>query len=371
MAKTPPKRPTIKDVAALAKVSHPTASRVLNDKLEGYPLKKDTIERVRQAAKTLQYRPNRSAQSLRNRKSHYIGLSKAYTPRHVRLHVSRGQSEDLERLGDARVPLADMIINMADVGYKRGYETVLLQREEDREGPIDRKHLFPDTVDGLVYIMPTLRHQEYQEIAERGYNFVLAGYCPPDTAIHSCDVDNEKALFALTRHLLESGCKRPLYFFYQVADWLILERRQAGFKRALREKGFPCREEDIQQNALDPDSAAMWIHQRLNEEPEIDGLVFANFEAYGTVKRVMQERHLQCPEQIKVAGICDGMDPIVEQEGITCMHMPLGIIARKAAELLIDVIEGKVEEVQHLEVEPVLIPRRSTTIKNEGKKAVV
>lgn len=354
------KRATIKHIAERAKVSHPTVSRVLNNNLENFPLKPETIERVRKAAKELNYRPNRSARSLRNQRSHYIGLSMPHSPqKQVTLNPTKN-FEMREKLGDFRVPLADMIINMARVGFRRGYETVLMQRQEEQEGRISRKDLFPDTVDGLVYIMPSLQHQEYAEIAQENYHFVLAGYCPSNVDVHSCDVDNEKAIFILTNHLIEKGCRRMLYIYNQARDWVMSERRFTAFQRALFHEGLPFLPEDVHQGVIPQDELIDWIAMRLRDDPSIDGLLYANAEAMNCVTEGVERSGRRVPENLLIAGTCDGLDPNVDLQGITCMHWPLGIIVQQAAELLIDAIEGKVTNTQHWEVEPVLIPRAST-----------
>src|SRR5689334_24002067 len=67
------REPTMRDVAALAKVSTKTVSRVINDLPGAGP---EVVERVRAAARTLGYRPNLTASSLRrsDRRSATIGV---------------------------------------------------------------------------------------------------------------------------------------------------------------------------------------------------------------------------------------------------------------------------------------------------------
>lgn len=64
-------KPTLLDVAELAKVSRTTACRAMNN--EGR-IDEETRKRVLEAAKTLNYQPNRLAQSLRVKQSFVIGV---------------------------------------------------------------------------------------------------------------------------------------------------------------------------------------------------------------------------------------------------------------------------------------------------------
>ena len=64
-------RPKLEDVAKLANVSKTTVSRVLNNR--GY-LSQETIDRVYQAVKELNYQPNVVARQLYKKQTRIIGL---------------------------------------------------------------------------------------------------------------------------------------------------------------------------------------------------------------------------------------------------------------------------------------------------------
>jgi LacI family transcriptional regulator len=67
------KRVTMKDVARRAGVSQPTVSFVLNDRRD-VSVADETRVRVLQAAKDLDFRPNRAAQALRSNRSYTVGV---------------------------------------------------------------------------------------------------------------------------------------------------------------------------------------------------------------------------------------------------------------------------------------------------------
>jgi len=70
---TQPHRVTMKDVARHAGVSQPTVSFVLNDRRD-VSIAADTRARVLEAAKELNFQPNRAAQSLRSNRSYTVGV---------------------------------------------------------------------------------------------------------------------------------------------------------------------------------------------------------------------------------------------------------------------------------------------------------
>ena len=63
------RRVMLADVAAAAGVSATTASYILNDRGAQMRIAPETDQRVREAARRLGYRPNRSARSLRTRRT--------------------------------------------------------------------------------------------------------------------------------------------------------------------------------------------------------------------------------------------------------------------------------------------------------------
>src|SRR4051794_39329679 len=64
---------TLAEVARRAKVSTGTASRVLNNKMV-MPIPQTTVDRIRQAARELNYTPNRHARALVTRRTHALGF---------------------------------------------------------------------------------------------------------------------------------------------------------------------------------------------------------------------------------------------------------------------------------------------------------
>ena len=95
------RQPTLVDVAAAAGVSRATASRALSDYGRIAPA---TVERVREAARTLGYRPNTVAQSMRAGRTQTIGLvmiadmTNAFFSRATKAIVTEAKAQGLQVL---------------------------------------------------------------------------------------------------------------------------------------------------------------------------------------------------------------------------------------------------------------------------------
>src|SRR5688572_4654616 len=70
----PPKNVSLKDVAAAVKLSPTTVSVVLNYSPLADSIPQETKDRIIEAARNLNYRPNYIARSLRNQRTHTIGV---------------------------------------------------------------------------------------------------------------------------------------------------------------------------------------------------------------------------------------------------------------------------------------------------------
>lgn len=184
-----PKKATMSDVAALVGVSKTTISRYLHGDYEF--MSEDTKKRIDKAVETLDYRPNRVAQSLKASRSNIIGLSiadignpfsslmikgiqKACRERNCQLLVTDAnnsdtqEQENIESLLDTQVD--GLIINT--VGGNAGY---LGDFAASTDSPplvlLDRIHtpLISDSVTTNNQEMTTLL---LDHLVEQGYTYV-------------------------------------------------------------------------------------------------------------------------------------------------------------------------------------------------------
>ncbi len=66
---------TLGGIATHCNASKATVSKVLNGRLNKFPVSEAMIERVKMAAEELGYSPNWMARAIRNQKTHLVGLS--------------------------------------------------------------------------------------------------------------------------------------------------------------------------------------------------------------------------------------------------------------------------------------------------------
>lgn len=141
------KRITIKDVAELAGVSKATASLVLNGRSKELRVAEETRDRVLAIAKQHHYQPSIHARSLRDNRSHTIGL---VVPE-ITNYGFADFSHELETL--CREAGVQLLISCTD--ENPGQETVVVNNMVSRQ------------VDGLIVASSMLNDTDYQKLSEQ------------------------------------------------------------------------------------------------------------------------------------------------------------------------------------------------------------
>ena len=141
------KRVTIKDIAELAGVSKATASLVLNGRSKELRVAEETRERVLAIAKEHHYQPSIHARSLRDNRSHTIGL---VVPE-ITNYGFAVFSHELETL--CREAGVQLLISCSD--ENPGQETVVVNNMVARQ------------VDGLIVASSMLNDADYLKLSEQ------------------------------------------------------------------------------------------------------------------------------------------------------------------------------------------------------------
>ncbi|MGI5451789.1 LacI family DNA-binding transcriptional regulator [Streptomyces sp. CA-249302] len=208
-------RPTSRDVARLAGVSHTAVSFVFNGRAEGN-LSPATQERIRQAAAQLGYRPDPVARGLRSRRTAVIGLVTdeiASSPFAGRL--LRGAMETAWA--------SEHLVLTVDSGGDPAKEDAAVAELLDRR------------VDGIIYAAMSLRRVRVPEGLHRTHS-VLANCLPEDDSLPAVVPAERAGGRTAARLLLEEGHRRVAMIGGQ--DDIASAERLRGFRDALRAEGI-------------------------------------------------------------------------------------------------------------------------------------
>ncbi|WP_346131660.1 LacI family DNA-binding transcriptional regulator [Lentzea roselyniae] len=329
------REPTMRDVAALAKVSTKTVSRVINDLPGAGP---EVVERVRAAARTLGYRPNLTASSLRrsDRRSATIGVL----------------FEDLSN------PFDSALLRAVEDRARQGGVLVLAGSSED-DHSMQRELLLSLSarrVDGVV-VMAVGGHQDaLQQERDRGTPMVLVDRPPTFGGTDCVTTTNRDSSRDAVLQLASLG-HRDIAFLGDRRTLWTSQERYTGFLEGLAQAGLTLREELVRTDLHGADLAEVAATELLDlGKPPTALFTAQNLVTVGAM-RVLRARRLQ--HRVALIGFDDFPLADMLEPGITVVRQDVPGIGRKAAELIFARIDGDTSPPVHAVV-PASIVRRGS-----------
>ena len=332
------RRPTMRDVAALAGVSLKTVSRVVNSEPT---VAAALAERVRAAAAQLSYQPNLTASSLRRRdgRSSTIGLL----------------------VQDMANPFSAAIFRaVEDVAAAAGMSVLAASMNED---PDRERELATDLiarrVDGLIMV-PAGRDHRYLQLEQRsGTAVVFADRPPALLAADAVVADNRGGAAAGVRYLLGRGHRR-IGYLGDLQSIASAAERYAGYLEALSEAGVPadpslaCHGTRSQKQA-----AAACLELLSGPTPPTALFTAQNMITIGTVRAL---RQLGRERSIALVGFDDFELADLLQPSVTVVAQDPGAMGKLSAELLLRRIAAADEPPQLHVIPTRLMVRQSADI---------
>lgn len=332
------RRPTMKDVAALAGVSMKTVSRVINDEPMVSP---DVATRVMSAVGQLNYQPDQRAGSLRRagRKSETIGLVVSSVANPFAAAINRAV-ENTARARDIAV-----FASSIDDDPEREQPTVeaLLRRR----------------VDGLI--LTTVRKSQSYLLSEQAFGtpIVFVDREPAGVEADAVMSDHARGASTATRHLLDHGHTRIAYLGDLSTIQSARERRR-GFLKELGVRGVPTADCPIVMDLHDA-AAAERVTLQLLTGPEPPTAIFSSQNLL-TVGAIRALRSLAAHDSIALVGFDDLPLADLLEPGVTVIAQDPHRIGTLAANLLFARLDGNTEEPRNYIVETALIARGSGEI---------
>ncbi len=312
------KEVTIYDIARALNLSPATISRGLKD----YPgLRVDTRKRIQEAAREMGYRHNAFASNLRRKTTNTIGVV-------------------IPRLNSYF--MSSVIAGIEKEANASGYNLIISQSEESsKKEDAGITTMFNSRVDGLLvslaYDTESLKH--FEAFFRKQIPVVFFDRVAEHPACTSIVIDNTKAGYDITRHLVEQGCRRIVHIAGNL-NRNVYADRLAGYAKALEEDQIPYRPELVVVNNLTEYDGIVAAKHMLSMKPLPDGFFVSNDTTAVAIIRELKQSGIKVPDQIAVAGFND--DPIarVIEPTLTTIHYPGDEIGEVAAKTLLSKLNG-------------------------------
>jgi len=311
---------TLSDVAAAARVSRATASRVLaGDGRVGSGYRSAVLA----AAQRLGYVPNRAARSLRTRRSGSVGVVLAEPSAVVFGNPFFGQ----------------LLSGIAQSLNERDLQLTLFISQNERDEQRLQSYLASGHVDGVLLTFYQDRDPLYERLAANGIPVVVNARPLHASSASYVDADNEGGAALAVEHLLEVGC-RTIATIAGPPRTSAGAERLTGFRRALERAGRPADEELIRIGDFTTRSGRELTTALLTDRPDVDGLFVAGeLMAYGVLS-ALHRMGRGIPGDVAVVSFDDLPEAATTDPPLTSIHQPVEQMGREMTRLLLDQLEG-------------------------------
>ena len=309
-----------RDVAAAARVSQSTVSRVINGSANVRP---ETRIRVEREMAALGYIPNAAARSLITRRTQMLGL--------VVSNITNGFYPEI----------IDAITSCA---LEQGYTVVVGSAGERPESQAAYLRLMAEQrVDGLILTSTLFGDaRDLAALVRTGLPIVLANRVRADLPVDGVSLDNIGAGDVATRHLIEHG-RRAIAYIGGQAETATDQGRRAGYERALREARLAPFPVPYAPGAFTRDHGHDATRRLLEARHRPDGIVAADDTIALGCLDALAEAGVDVPGEVSVVGFDDIPAASLRAIWLTTVSTAAREMGTRAVELLLDRLRGTAE----------------------------
>ena len=316
----------LKDLAGRLGLSQTTVSRALN----GYPeVSETTRQRVLDAARRFDYRPNPSARRLATGRAGAVGAvlstnrNLLLDPHYVEFLAGLG-----ERLADDEI---DIVLSPV-----RGHD----------EMDSYRRIAGGTRVDALVLSSPVIKDDRVRLLTELGLPFVLHGRTDSDTAHAWLDIDNEGGFRHATKHLLDLG-HRHIGLINGSTRFTYAAHRERGFREALASHGIAVEDRFIGEGVMTDEVGYRLTERFLAEKPRPTALLVSSMMMALGAFRAIRAAGLELGRDVSMIAH-DDVFPFLNADRMvppmSTTRSSIRAAGTRVAELVLELLAGRVPE---------------------------
>ncbi len=334
---------TIKDVARVARVSPSTVSRALQNNPR---ISQEVRTRVQRVAKELDFHPNQMARSLVRRHSHIVGVM-----------FPGGTSISM---GHPFYP--EVLRGIGQVASQQRYHMLLSTGSESlSDVEAVRDLVGSGYVSGLLLLAAQDSPME-EPLSAQAMPVVEIGH--PLDAQHRCFVDNDNVMagWRTTEYLLERGHKRILFLGYDARFFVTVDRRK-GYEQALAQAGIALEPEWVVSSRFMENTTDNSLLEKLFQGEDRPTAVVSMDDTLSIgLIGFLRGRHLHVPEDVSLVSFNNTQAGQYCMPALTSVDVDPCRLGVCAMQLLLDMIDGKVESPTHVEVPFRLVERHSVSV---------
>ncbi|MBP8793274.1 MAG: LacI family DNA-binding transcriptional regulator [Lutibacter sp.] len=329
---------TIHDISRELGIDSSTVSRALNNSSR---VTQKTKDKILKKALELGYQRNSLASKLRTNKTNTIGVIVPRISRHF---------------------FSTVIAGIEETAYEAGYNVIICQSLEDikREKKLVET-LLSNRVDGILI---SVSIQTVDADYLRTNDIPLIFFDRPYNVSENTNViiDDYKASFEATEHLILGGCKNIAHFSGP-QELELYRRRKKGYIDAMMKHNLEIKSDYIIESRLMKEDGEENA-KTLLKLPKVDGVFSANDTAAISAILFLKKQGVKIPEEIAFVGFSNEPIASVIEPSLTTINQKDFEMGKVAASLLFEQIknEGVIKKGQTEMLKPELIIRKSSRV---------
>jgi LacI family transcriptional regulator len=332
---------TIKEIAKAVGVSVTTVSRAL----AGYDdVAESTRQRVQEAAKELDYRPNLTAQRLRKQRTDTLGfIIPTHSPRFADPFFS------------------ELIAGIGNEAAANEYDLLVSTHPPDSEDEIKayRRAVSGGWVDGLIVVRTREEDSRIKLLCRQKFPFVAFGRTECELDFPFVDEDSAAGTRLLVQHFINLGHKH-IAFISPPKGLRFGRYRLKAFYETMKDNDLEVHPNLIVEGDMTQHGGADCTERLLAQNPSPTAIIGGNdFMAIGAINK-LQRRGYAVGKNIAVGGFDD--IPIADYvtPPLTTVRQPIYEIGNTTCAMLIEMINNRPLQKPHVMLTPTLIVRESS-----------
>jgi LacI family transcriptional regulator len=268
------------------------------------------------------YRSNNFARNLRKQKTETIGVI-----------VPRLDSSFM----------SSVIAGIENIANQEGYNLIISQSSESASKENNNaRTMFDNRVDGLLVSLAynTQDLQHFEVFFKKGIPVIFFDRVMAHENSTNILIDNRKAAYEATSHLIDQGCKRIVHITAPPKQNVYADRLK-GYQEALKDHRIPFKEENLIVGNLSQAAGfdAAEIIKKMKPLP--DGVFVANDNCAVACMLNLKQSGIKIPEQIAFIGFNN--DPVskVIEPNLSTINYPGYEMGEVAARNLINHLNGE------------------------------
>ncbi|MFU8787239.1 MAG: LacI family DNA-binding transcriptional regulator [Candidatus Izemoplasmataceae bacterium] len=330
---------TIKDVARIAGTSISTVSKVING---SGTISEQTINRVNEAIKSLNYIPNNRARNLAKKSNQIVAF------------ITKAKRDT----AFINPHLFEIMTGAQKTLYQRGYSMEFFGIKH-QDFDMIKQMIDTKSVDGMILHASIVTPEIADYLVASNIPHTVIGM--PNFPTSACWIDNNNTLSGqlAAKHLLTIG-KENIAYISGEKDDLISELRLKGVYRELKDNFIELNEDFVMRTNSTHYEGYEATLKLLSLTPRPNAIICANNMIDLGCINALRDQNINIPDDIAVVTFDDYPYAIITNPPTTAINIDVYDLGQQAARLVIEKIKKPTYQFQTYMTVPLLVTRKST-----------